>query len=125
MAVCAVEGFFFPLTVEIAGLTESEGRDARNRLVDASLLRMLNRDRHRFQLHAGRATEPCAAWGTPGGSCRGHAEAVLSALAWPQCAIAVNDDNSSGVDLLSVRDVVARTESINTRTAANAEQFLS
>jgi hypothetical protein len=52
MAVCALEGFFFPLTVDIAGLTESEGRDARNRLVDASLLRMLDRDRRRFQLHA-------------------------------------------------------------------------
>jgi hypothetical protein len=38
--------------VEIAGLTEAEGRAARNRLVDASLLRMLDRDRQRFQLHA-------------------------------------------------------------------------
>jgi len=38
--------------VEIAGLTEAEGRDARNRLVGASLLRMLDRDRQRFQLHA-------------------------------------------------------------------------
>jgi tetratricopeptide (TPR) repeat protein len=52
MAVCALEGFWLPLTVEIAGLTEAEGRDARNRLVDASLLRMLDRDRQRFQLHA-------------------------------------------------------------------------
>jgi hypothetical protein len=45
MAVCALDGFWLPLTVEIAGLTEAEGRDARNRLVDASLLRMLDRDR--------------------------------------------------------------------------------
>src|ERR1700737_884574 len=52
MAVCALEGFFFPLTVEIAGLTEAEGRAARNKLVDASLLRTLDRDRQRFQLHA-------------------------------------------------------------------------
>jgi tetratricopeptide (TPR) repeat protein len=52
MAVCALEGFWFPLTVEIAGLTESEGRVARNQLVDASLLRRLDRDRQRFQLHA-------------------------------------------------------------------------
>ena len=52
MAVCALEGFWFPLTVEIAGLTEAEGRAARNKLVDASLLRMLDRDRQRFQLHA-------------------------------------------------------------------------
>jgi hypothetical protein len=29
MAACALEGFWFPLTVEIAGLTESEGRAAR------------------------------------------------------------------------------------------------
>jgi tetratricopeptide (TPR) repeat protein len=52
MAVCALEGFWLPLTVEIAGLTEAEGRDARNKLVDASLLRILDRDRQRFQLHA-------------------------------------------------------------------------
>jgi TIR domain/NB-ARC domain len=52
MAICALEGFWFPLTVEIAGLAEAEGRDARNKLVDASLLRMLDRDRQRFQLHA-------------------------------------------------------------------------
>jgi tetratricopeptide (TPR) repeat protein len=52
MAVCALDGFWLPLTVEIAGLTEAEGDDARNRLVDASLLRMLDRDRQRFQLHA-------------------------------------------------------------------------
>jgi TIR domain/NB-ARC domain len=52
MAICALEGFWLPLTVEIAGLTEAEGRDARNRLVDASLLRLLDRDQQRFQLHA-------------------------------------------------------------------------
>ena len=51
MAICSPEGFWFPLTVQIAGLNEAHGRDARNRLVDASLLRMLDRDRHRFQLH--------------------------------------------------------------------------
>src|SRR5271166_2687120 len=44
MAVCAIDGFWHPLTVEIAGLTMEEGRDARDRLVDASLLRMLDRD---------------------------------------------------------------------------------
>jgi hypothetical protein len=49
MEVCAPEGFWFPLTVEIAGLMEADGRVARNRLVDASLLRMLDRDRQRFQ----------------------------------------------------------------------------
>jgi hypothetical protein len=51
MAVCALEGFWLPLTKQIAGLTEAEGRGARDRLVDASLLRMLDRDRQRFQLH--------------------------------------------------------------------------
>jgi hypothetical protein len=44
MAVCALEGFWLPMTVQIAGVTIEEGRDARNRLVDASLLRMLDRD---------------------------------------------------------------------------------
>jgi hypothetical protein len=52
MTVCVLEGFWLPLTVEIAGLTEAEGRAARNRLIDASLLRMLDRDRQRFRLHA-------------------------------------------------------------------------
>jgi len=52
MAVCTLEGFWLPPTVEIAGLTQAEGREARNRLVDASLLRMLDRDRQHFQLHA-------------------------------------------------------------------------
>jgi tetratricopeptide (TPR) repeat protein len=52
MAVCALDGFWFPLTVEIAGLTEAEGREARNRLFGASLLRMLDRDQQCFQLHA-------------------------------------------------------------------------
>ena len=38
--------------MEIAGLTEAEGREARNRLFGASLLRMLDRDQQCFQLHA-------------------------------------------------------------------------
>lgn len=37
--------------MQIAGLNEAEGGGARNRLVDTSLLRMLDRDRQRFQLH--------------------------------------------------------------------------
>jgi hypothetical protein len=49
MAVCVPDGVWLPLTVQIAGLTEAEGCDARNKLVDASLLRMLDRDRQRFQ----------------------------------------------------------------------------
>ena len=77
MAFCALEGFWLPLTVEIAGLREAEGRDARNRLVDASLLRMLDRDRQRFQLHALLREElRNLARGTPGGPCRGIGEVV-------------------------------------------------
>src|SRR6202162_1896519 len=52
MVVCTLEGLLVSLTVDIAGLTETEGRNARNSLFDASLLRMLDRDRQRFQLHA-------------------------------------------------------------------------
>jgi tetratricopeptide (TPR) repeat protein len=52
MAICSPEGFWFPLTVQIASLSEAEARDVRNRLVDASLLRMLDRDRQRFRLHS-------------------------------------------------------------------------
>jgi tetratricopeptide (TPR) repeat protein len=52
MAICSPEGFWLPLTVQIAGLSEAEGREARNRLVDASLVRLLDRDRQRFQLHS-------------------------------------------------------------------------
>src|SRR5208337_2810081 len=51
MAICSPEGFWLPLAVKVAGLSEAEGCDARNRLVNASLLRMLDRDRQRFQLH--------------------------------------------------------------------------
>jgi len=51
MAVCAPDEFWLPLTVQIAGLTVAEGRAARDSLVGASLLRVLDRDRKRFQLH--------------------------------------------------------------------------
>jgi hypothetical protein len=60
-----------PLTVQIAGLTEAEGLAARDSLVDASLLRMLDRDRQRFQLHALLREDLlnlCPTWGTSGGS---------------------------------------------------------
>jgi hypothetical protein len=43
MAVCAIEGFWLPLTVETAGLTEAEGRDARNRLDADQIRRHLSR----------------------------------------------------------------------------------
>ena len=51
-AVCVQEGFWLPLAAEIAGLTEDEANDAADRLVHASLLRVLDRERRRFQLHA-------------------------------------------------------------------------
>jgi tetratricopeptide (TPR) repeat protein len=51
MAICVPQGFWLPLAVQIAGLSETEGREVRNKLVDASFLRMVDRDRQRFQLH--------------------------------------------------------------------------
>ena len=51
-AVCAAEGFWLPLAFEIAGLGGAEGGAARDMLVNSSLLRVLDRDRQRFQLHA-------------------------------------------------------------------------
>ena len=51
-AVCAAESFWLPLAAKVAGLTEAQGETARNHLVNASLLRMLDQDRQRFQLHA-------------------------------------------------------------------------
>jgi hypothetical protein len=52
MAVCSPEGFWLPPAAGIAGLNEAERREARDRLLHASLLRVLDRDRQRFQLHA-------------------------------------------------------------------------
>jgi hypothetical protein len=80
MAVCTIEGFWLPLTVDIAGLTEAEGRDARNRLVDASLFADAGSRPAALpvaRLAAGGVAEPCATWGTPGGSCRGLGDALL------------------------------------------------
>ena len=51
-SVCAAGGFWLPLAGQISGLDEAEMRAARDRLVNASLLRVLDRDRRRFQLHA-------------------------------------------------------------------------
>jgi hypothetical protein len=46
------EGFWLPLAARIASLEEDAADDAADRLVNASLLRVLDRDRRRFQLHA-------------------------------------------------------------------------
>jgi tetratricopeptide (TPR) repeat protein len=51
-AVCAPDGFWLPLAGQIAGLADADLRAARDRLVNSSLLRVLDRDRRRFQLHA-------------------------------------------------------------------------
>jgi len=56
-AVCVQEGFWLPLVAQIAetktaGITEDEADEAAERLVNSSLLRVLDRDRRRFQLHA-------------------------------------------------------------------------
>jgi tetratricopeptide (TPR) repeat protein len=51
-AVCVQEGFWLPLAIEVAGLSEPENLTARDNLVNASLVRVLDRERQRFQLHA-------------------------------------------------------------------------
>src|SRR6202167_2070848 len=50
-AVCAPSGFWLPLAGQIAGLGDADLRAARDRLVNSSLLRLLDRARRRFQLH--------------------------------------------------------------------------
>jgi tetratricopeptide (TPR) repeat protein len=52
MAVCVPEGFWLPLAARVAGLGDREMGVARDRLVNSSLLRVLDRDRRRFQLHS-------------------------------------------------------------------------
>jgi tetratricopeptide (TPR) repeat protein len=51
-AVCAATGFWMPFAIEIAGLSVEAGETARDNLVNASLLRVLDQDRQRFQMHA-------------------------------------------------------------------------
>jgi hypothetical protein len=51
-AVCAPEGFWLPFAGQIAGLGDADLRAVRDRLVNSSLLRVLDRDRRRFQLHS-------------------------------------------------------------------------
>src|ERR1039457_4796117 len=49
-SVCAPDGFWLPFAGQIAGLGDADLREARDRLVNSSLLRVLDRDRRRFQL---------------------------------------------------------------------------
>jgi tetratricopeptide (TPR) repeat protein len=51
-AVCVQEGFWLPLAAQIAGMREDEADDSAEHLVNSSLLRVLNREQRRFQLHA-------------------------------------------------------------------------
>jgi len=51
MAACAQEDFWLPLAGEITALDEKDRSEARDQLVNGSLLRALDRDRQRFQLH--------------------------------------------------------------------------
>ena len=51
-AVCVQEGFWLPLAAEIAEQSEDEADEAADRLVHSSLLRVIDRERRRFQLHA-------------------------------------------------------------------------
>jgi tetratricopeptide (TPR) repeat protein len=51
-AICAPTGFWLPLAGTIAELQEAESREARDQLVSSSLLRVLDRARQRFQIHA-------------------------------------------------------------------------
>ena len=51
-SVCVPDGFWLPLAGQIAGLGDADLRAARDRVVNSSLLRVLDRDRRRFQLHA-------------------------------------------------------------------------
>jgi tetratricopeptide (TPR) repeat protein len=50
-AVCVSEAFWMPLAAEIAGLNADEGDHARDNLVNASLLRVVDRINQRFQIH--------------------------------------------------------------------------
>ena len=50
-SVCAPDGVWLPLAGFIAGFNSTQTREAAYQLVNSSLLRPLNRDRQRFQLH--------------------------------------------------------------------------
>jgi hypothetical protein len=51
-AVCVQEGCWLPLAARIAELSDDDAEDAADRLVHSSLLRVSDRERQRFQLHA-------------------------------------------------------------------------
>jgi tetratricopeptide (TPR) repeat protein len=51
-ALCVPESFWLPLAIGIAGLAPDQGAQARNHLVNAALLRVVDQDRQRFDLHS-------------------------------------------------------------------------
>lgn len=51
-AVCVSDWFWLPLAARIADLGEDEADDAADALVNTSLMRLIDRDRRRFQVHA-------------------------------------------------------------------------
>lgn len=51
-AVCVSDWFWLPLAASIADLGEDDADDAADALVNTSLMRVVNRDRRRFQAHA-------------------------------------------------------------------------
>jgi tetratricopeptide (TPR) repeat protein len=51
-AMCSQEGFWLTLAAQISELGESDAEDSASTLVHSSLLRVLDRERQRFQLHA-------------------------------------------------------------------------
>lgn len=52
MAVCYPEGFWLPLAADIAGLNQTESRAARDKLIQSSLLQIVDQNRQQFRLHA-------------------------------------------------------------------------
>jgi len=51
-SACVQEGFWLPLVAQIAELSEDDADEAADHLVNSSLLRVIDRERRRFQLHA-------------------------------------------------------------------------
>ena len=60
-AVCVQEGFWLPLAAVIAELSQDEAVDAADRLIHSSLLRLMDGERGRFQLH-GLLRDEVHAW---------------------------------------------------------------
>jgi tetratricopeptide (TPR) repeat protein len=51
-SICVEEGFWLPLAADIAELSEEDSEEAANRLVHSSLLRVIDREQRRFNVHA-------------------------------------------------------------------------